>query len=419
MANSQGQKKIAIIGGGAAGFFAAINCKENFPDAHVVIFEKTKKVLTKVAISGGGRCNVCNGETSISLLAKAYPRGGAKLKKLFKEFSTKDTMAWFEKRGVKLYTQDDNRVFPVSDDSQTIINCFLNSIKKHRIKLELSHAVLSIEQKEDGRLKLQFKKSDQADQHFDKVIIASGGSPKKEGLKWLEEMGHVIVEPLPSLFTFNMPGEKLRQLMGVVAADVKVKIAGTKLQADGPLLVTHWGISGPAVLKLSSFGARELHGFNYDFEVLINWVNVQAQENIKEDLQEIVDTSPNKLVQNVKPYALPERLWLFLLEKVEIPKEKKWSELGKKGLNKIINVLSHDVYKVKGKTTFKEEFVTCGGVSLNSISLQSMQSKTVQNLYFAGEVLNIDGVTGGYNFQAAWTTAFVAAKLMETTIFKG
>ena len=378
--NSKQQLKVAIIGAGAAGFFAAINCKENHPEAKVRIFEKTKKYLTKVSISGGGRCNVCNAETSISNLSKAYPRGGKKLKKLFKEFSTKETMDWFRKRGVRLYTQDDQRVFPTSDDSQTIIDCFMKEVRKKGIQLNLGQDVIAINKTEKG-LKLQFKKN--KSEFFDKVIIASGGSPKRSGLEWLEKMGHEIVDPVPSLFTFNMPKESIKELMGVVAPNAKVKIVGSKLESEGPLLITHWGMSGPAVLRLSAFGARILGEKQYTFEVLVNWVNVKAQEEIQEMLLQITKDFPNKMLQNKKPYPLPERLWLYLLERIELPLDRKWSELGKKGRNKMVNILSHDVYKVKGKTTFKEEFVTCGGIDLNSVNIQSMESKYIEGLYLS------------------------------------
>ena len=408
--NSKQQLKIAIIGAGAAGFFAAINCKEHHPDAEVCILEKTKKYLTKVSISGGGRCNVCNAETSISALSKAYPRGGKKLKKPFKVFSTNETMNWFQKRGVKLYTQDDQRVFPTTDDSQTIIDCFLREVRKKHIHLRLSHDVVAINKTAKG-FKLEFKKDEIRSELFDKVIIASGGSPKRSGLEWLEGMGHKIVDPVPSLFTFNMPKEPIKELMGVVAPNAKVKIVGSKLESDGPVLITHWGMSGPAILRLSAFGARMLYEKEYTFEVLLNWVNVKAQEEIKERLMQLSADFPNKMIQNKKPYPLPERLWRYLIDRIGIPNDKKWDELGKKGINKLVNILSHDVYHVRGKTTFKEEFVTCGGVSLESINMETMESRSMQGLYFCGEVLDIDGVTGGYNFQAAWTTAFIASKI--------
>jgi predicted Rossmann fold flavoprotein len=402
--------KIAIIGGGAAGFFAAIAAKENHPKAEVTIFEKSKKILSKVKISGGGRCNVTNGCTDIPQLSKAYPRGEKKLRGAFRTFSTEDTMEWFESRGVPLMTQEDNCVFPVSQDSQSIIDCFLNETKKLQIKIEIGKGIKAIEQNEN-LLKLHFLKDQFHSELFNKVIVATGGSPKRSGLEWLEKLGHKIAEPVPSLFTFNMPTESVRDLMGIVVENTIVVIQGTKLKSDGPLLITHWGMSGPAILKLSAVGARILSEMNYECTAQVNWTNTQNNQIVREYLNEIVRLHPNKIIANFRPYALSERLWLFLLEKINLPKTKKWNELGKKGLNKLMNILVNDVYVVKGKTTFKQEFVTCGGVSLSSIDFNTMQSKVCKNLYFAGEVMDIDGITGGYNFQSAWTTAFIAGKL--------
>ena len=401
---------IAIIGGGAAGFFSAINAKENYPGANVVIFEKSQKTLSKVKISGGGRCNVTNGTSSINELHKAYPRGGKKLKKIFTEFGTLDTINWFESRGVPLYTQDDSRVFPKSNNSQSIIDCLFNEINKLGISLKLGVGILKIKQ-EENQLKLFFKNEGIEPQLFDKVIVATGGSPRKEGLMWLEKLGHNIEPPVPSLFTFNMPNETITKLMGLVAEPTLVSIQGTKLKSTGPLLVTHWGMSGPAILKLSAFGARILKDKNYDFNVQVNWINEPNNNKIIDEINEIIKSHPKKLISNIKPYNLPERLWNYITEKSELPSNKIWGELGNKGTNKLVSLLSNDIYRVKGKTTFKEEFVTCGGISLDSVSLKSMESKACKNLYFSGEVLDIDAITGGYNFQAAWTTGFIAGKL--------
>ncbi len=400
--------KIAIIGGGAAGFFAAIHAKENFPKATVIIFEKTTKVLSKVKISGGGRCNVTNGETSIKALALAYPRGGKKLKKAFTKFNTKHTYEWFESKNVPLVIQTDNCVFPKSQNAQSIIDCFLNEANRLNIKIVLQKGVKAIH-KEANKLKLTF--IDDENLLFDKIIVATGGSPKQKGLLWLEKLNHQIEIPVPSLFTFNMPNEPITALMGIVVEKTIVSIQGTKLKSDGPLLITHWGMSGPAILKLSAFGARILSEKQYEFKVQVNWVNETNNNKVMETLQDIVAENLKKQLSSIKPYQLSTRLWLYLLERIGLPKNRKWQEIGKKGLNKLVNILTNDLYAVSGKTTFKEEFVTCGGVSLESIDFNTMQSKTVKNLYFAGEILDIDGITGGYNFQAAWTTAFIAAKL--------
>lgn len=403
--------RVAIIGGGAAGFFAAIAAKENYPNARVTIFEKSQKLLSKVRISGGGRCNVTNGCTSIAELCKAYPRGGKKLKKAFHVFNTRHTMEWFETRGVPLVTQEDNCVFPVSQSSQSIIDCFLKETRRLRISIETGKGVVSIQQKR-GKLVLVFKGKEDTALLFDKVIVATGGSPKRRGLEWLENLNHKIEDPVPSLFTFNMPSEDIRKLMGVVVKNTLVNIQGTKLKAGGPLLITHWGMSGPAILVLSAFGARVLNEAGYSFKVQVNWVNEPNNESVLQYIKTIKLEHPKKKVVNVRPYFLPERLYLKLLDKIDIPLDKVWGELSKQAINKLVNILTNDVYQVNGKTTFKEEFVTCGGVSLESIDLKTMQSKVCKNLYFAGEVTDIDAITGGYNFQSAWTTAFIAGKLL-------
>lgn len=403
--------KVAVVGGGAAGFFAALSVMEHHPSAQVTILEKTQKLLAKVKVSGGGRCNVTNGTTSIAQLSKAYPRGEKKLKKGFKFFNTVDTMQWFESRGVALMTQEDNCVFPVSQDSQSIIDCFLEEARRLGIIIKQGARVEAITEVQ-GQLKLTFKK-DYDDQSYDKVIVATGGSPKRSGLEWLEALGHNISEPVPSLFTFNMPSESIVKLMGIVVENARVKIEGSKLVSDGPLLITHWGMSGPAILKLSAFGARILSERDYKFSILVNWVNVQNNNEVLLKLQEIIASHPQKLLSNYRPYGLPDRLWQYLIAKGGFSGTKIWSELGKTGLNKLINLLCNDRYQVEGKTTYKEEFVTCGGISLASINMTTMESQCCKNLYFAGEVMDIDGITGGYNFQSAWTTGYQAGKLIS------
>lgn len=400
--------KTAIIGGGAAGFFAALSVKQHHPNAEVTIFEKSQKVLSKVKVSGGGRCNVTNGCSDIDELIKAYPRGGRKLKWAFKEFNTTDTVRWFESRDVPLTLQDDGCYFPVSQNSQTIIDCFLNECRRLNIRVRTGKTLEAVLPENDG---IQLTFNDEV-LFFDKVIVATGGSPKTTGLDWLKDLGHSIESCVPSLFTFNMPQENIRELMGIVKEETLTSIQGTKLKADGPLLITHWGMSGPAILKLSALGARVLSDRNYDFTVLVNWTHEPRQEKVIEVIQNIVQTHPNKLLSNFKPYQIKERLWLHLLQRADLAPTKRWEELGKKGFNKLIEVLTNDAYLVQGKTTFKEEFVTCGGVSLENINMSSMGSRVVKNLYFAGEVMDIDAITGGYNFQAAWTTGFIAGKLI-------
>ena len=359
--------KVVVIGGGAAGFFSAIHAKENYPEAEVVILEKTSKVLAKVKISGGGRCNVTNACTSIKELTAAYPRGGKFLKPLFKEFSTTETREWFESRGVPLMVQEDQCIFPVSQDSQSIIDCLFKQVNDLGITVLLKHAVHKIEQS-DGKFTLSIGKEDQT-MDADKVIVATGGSPKLSGLDWLADLGHTISPPVPSLFTFNMPIESITELMGVVVNPAKVSIQGTKLISQGPLLITHWGMSGPAILKMSAFGARVMEELSYNCVAQVNWVNIKNNNELAEKLNGIIQAHPKKYLSSIRPFDLPNRLWLFLIDRAGLTPEKPWSELGKKGVNALIRILSNDEYQVNGKTTFKEEFVTCGGVSLSLIHI--------------------------------------------------
>jgi hypothetical protein len=401
--------RIGIIGGGAAGFFSAIAAKENYPEAKVVIIEKSKQLLSKVKISGGGRCNLTNACDPKDLYT-AYPRGGRSLKKAFHLFNNEDCVEWFESRGVPLVTQDDNCIFPVSQDSQSIIDCFLKECKRLGIEIQKGLGVKLITPV-DEQFELVFDTDNVLSGTFDKLIVTTGGSPKRKGLEWLETLNHRIEDPVPSLFTFNMPDEPVTKLMGIVVEDAMVTLPGTKLKSEGPLLITHWGMSGPAILKLSAFGARVLSEKFYDFNVLVNWVNETNYDLVVDELTAIVEEHTNKILANYRPYSLPDRLWMFLLEKGNLPSNKRWGELGKKGINKLLNLLTNDEYAVKGKTTFRDEFVTCGGVSLKSVDMASMQSKKCKNLYFAGEVLDIDAITGGYNLQAAWSTGFLAGQL--------
>lgn len=397
------QLKVAIIGGGAAGFFSALSVAQHHPDASVVIFEKTSKLLSKVKVSGGGRCNVTNACFSESQLSKKYPRGGKQLKKAFSIFQASDTVEWFESRGVKFKTEEDNRMFPITDSSHTIINCLMREAEKTGIEIRLRTAVNKIESVARGVLL--------DSEEFDKVIVATGGSPKLVGFEWLSKLGHKIVPPVPSLFTFNIPNNSVKRLMGVVVKDAIVRIQGTKLSHQGPVLITHWGMSGPAVLKLSAWGARDLEDMEYQFKIQVNWTAVANEVEVNVLLDEaLIDIRKRKMV-NACPFDIPKKFWVYLLEKSGLNPDSQWLELGKKGRNKLINNLLNDIYEVKGKTTFKEEFVTCGGVDLSDVDFKTMQSRVFPGMYFAGEVLNVDGVTGGFNFQAAWTTGFIAGRL--------
>tara|TARA_Y100000766_G_C18902510_1_gene604109 strand:- start:137 stop:1345 length:1209 start_codon:yes stop_codon:yes gene_type:complete len=399
--------KVAVIGGGAAGFFAALSAKKHHSKAQVEILEKSTKILSKVKISGGGRCNVTHACFKASTLAKFYPRGSKQLKKSFSLFNTNHTVAWFKERGVQLKKEADNRMFPITDSSMTIINCFLNECHKLGviIKKETDVEKISVV---DNKIQLTI---DGFDYVYDKVIVATGGSPKIEGLNWLRDLGHSTVNPLPSLFTFNMPSEEITSLKGLSVKNAIVRIQGTKLVQDGPLLITHWGMSGPAVLKTSAWGARDLAELSYDFKAQINWVGISNEEEVRKLLNRHCYSYDKKKIENSNPFEIPSRLWRYLLIKSELKTNKINGDLGNKEKNKLINTLLNDVFVVKGKTTFKEEFVTCGGVSLKEVDMTTMQSKIVSNLYFAGEVLDVDGVTGGFNFQAAWTTGYIAGQL--------
>lgn len=401
--------RVAIIGGGAAGFFSALSVKEHHPNSKVTIFEKSNKLLSKVKVSGGGRCNVTHACFSPSQLSKSYPRGGKHLKKAFSVFQTKDTIEWFSRRGVELKAEEDGRMFPTTDNSQTIIDCFLKEASQKNIKiLEQSPIRKIVPEKEGYTLHLEGRS-----EHFNKVIIATGGSPKMSGFYWLQQLGHSISPPLPSLFTFNIPSDQVKILMGLVVENATVRIQGTKLSHSGPVLITHWGMSGPAILKLSAWGARELAENNYNFNIQINWLSIKSDEDANEIIDNELPHMRKKKIMNACPFELPNRMWKFLLEKVGINPDSVWLELSKKNRNKLLNILLNDIYEVKGKTTFKEEFVTCGGIKLSDISFTSMESRVCKNLYFAGEVLDIDGITGGFNFQGAWTTGYIAGKLQS------
>lgn len=402
--------KVAVIGGGAAGFFAAISCKNHHPSAQVTILEKSDKLLSKVKVSGGGRCNVTHACFSNSQLVKFYPRGEKQLRKLFNHFTTTDTVEWFESRGVALKTEADNRMFPVTDNSQTIIDCLFSEVKRLGVVIRKKSPVIRIS-RTDGGFELEVTGKSQV---FDKVIVASGGSPKLAGFDWLASLGHEIVPPVPSLFTFNMPGNPVKELMGLSVPNAQVKVQGARLVQSGPLLITHWGMSGPAILKTSAWGARVLNDLDYQFKAQINWLGDQNENALRGWLTRSSNELSKRKIRNKNPFGLPNRLWEFLLKKVELNPDQIWGAIGKKGLNRLINILLNDVYEVKGKTTFKEEFVTSGGVALGDIDFNTMESRKCPGLYLAGEVMNVDGVTGGFNFQAAWSAGFVAGRLSMT-----
>jgi predicted Rossmann fold flavoprotein len=402
---SSSKKDVIVIGGGAAGFFGAINTANLNPDLRILILEKSTKLLSKVKVSGGGRCNVTHHCFEPAPLSKHYPRGQKELKKLFYQFNASDTVAWFEAHGVKLKTEVDGRMFPISNNSQTIIDCFLNEVEKYNIEIETGCEVTRINKTAN---------------HFEvhtvnqilyskKILIAVGGYNKLEGYRWLADLGHAIVSPIPSLFTFNEPARNFASLMGVSVPSAEVKIAGTKFLQRGPVLITHWGLSGPAVIKLSAWAAVELHHLNYTFTALVNWTN-ESELTVRETLMQLKNNHSRKNITGNALFDLPKRLWEFLADKTGVASEKIWAEASHKEINRLIEFLTATPFSIKGKTTFKEEFVTCGGIDWNEIDLTTMESKLVAGLYFAGEVVNTDGETGGFNFQAAWTTAWAAAQ---------
>ncbi len=398
--------KIAIIGGGAAGFFAAISAKMHAPEAEVLIFEKTSKCLGKVKISGGGRCNVTNATFNNRLLAEQYPRGEKFLKKAFEQFNAKDTVNWFESRGVALKTYPDGCIFPLSNDSQSIIDCFLSETRKLGIQIILHRGVDAILPLEGG-FELKCKEESE---FVDRVIVTVGGQPKATGFHFLSELNHHIISPQPSLFTFNMPHESIREFMGLVVEKAVVRIEGQKLIGQGPLLITHWGMSGPAVLQLSAWCARILAEKEYSFAILVNWLDQEKEPALRQTFVDTAKVHGGKMLGNLNPFPIPARLWNFLLTKNSIDPSSRWVDLGQKNIHKLVNCLLNDRYRVEGKTTFKEEFVTAGGVDLTEINVQSMESHRHKGLFFAGEVMDIDGITGGFNFQAAWTTGYIAGK---------
>lgn len=377
------------------------------PALKVTIIEKSNKLLSKVKVSGGGRCNVTHGCFDIAEMSKKYPRGGNFVKKTFHQFFTGDTIKWFEERGVRLKTEADGRMFPVTDLSQTIIDCLVKEANRYRVQIIMRSEVSGLKY-EGNRFRVQL--SDHRLLTSDYVCIACGGYPKSSMFDWLLESGHTIEEPVPSLFTFNMPSHPITRLMGVSVDNVKVKITGTKLDETGPVLITHWGLSGPVILRLSAWGARELKARNWEFDILINWLPDFNEYMLREKFQNLRSTHASQMVMSKNVSGLSQRLWEFLVGQSDINTGTRWADMTAKQQNRLINNLCACELSVKGKTTFKEEFVTAGGIRLSEVDANTMMSKKIQDLFFAGEVLDVDGVTGGFNFQHAWTSGFIAAK---------
>ncbi len=400
------RKTIAVIGGGAAGFFAAIKCAAGNPECRVVIFEKSTKILSKVRVSGGGRCNVTHACYDFKKLPEFYPRGRQELIGSFSRFNVNHTIEWFEQRGVKLKTEDDGRMFPVTDNSQTIIDCLMDDAERLNIVIELNHHLQQIKKTNDDSFDLIFQ--DGKSFRCDKLILTVGGYPMLKGFDFIAAIGHTIIVPVPSLFTFNIPLSPLKGLEGIAVPDASISLEGTKLSETGPLLITHWGISGPAAIKLSAWAARMLNEKKYEINLHINWLSQKSEDQLKDFFTELKSNHPQKKVLANSFFGLPQRLWERLVTLSGITEKENVADLSKQKINSLIQLLCNMILRCKGKTTYKEEFVTCGGVSLKEVNLQTMESTKVKGLYFAGEVLDIDGITGGFNFQSAWTTGWIA-----------
>ncbi|NER28922.1 MAG: NAD(P)/FAD-dependent oxidoreductase [Symploca sp. SIO1C4] len=403
---------IVVIGGGAAGFFGAITCAKTYPQAQVTLLEASRQPLAKVRISGGGRCNVTHACFDPALLVQAYPRGSKALRGAFTRFQPKDTVAWFEAQGVQLKTEADGRIFPVTDSSETIVECLLQAAKAAGVRLYTSAAVKSVSRQlpsssSQGKFEILLKNEDKLD--CDRLLLVTGSNPL--GYRWAKNLGHTIESPVPSLFTFNIRDPRLQGLAGVSQREVRLRLpdAGKILREQtGSLLITHWGLSGPVVLKLSAWGARFLNEHHYHTPLIINWLPQYKQESLRELLLKVKSQLSRRLIVSSCPIPISKRLWANLVAGVGIEEQQRWAQLSKGALNQLIQELTQGVYLITGKGIFKEEFVTCGGISLKQVNFKTMESRLCPGLYFAGEILDIDGITGGFNFQSAWTTAWIA-----------
>jgi predicted Rossmann fold flavoprotein len=405
------RKKLIVVGGGAAGFFCAINAAEKYPQLEVIILEKSNKILSKVRVSGGGRCNVTHACFSICEMINNYPRGSKFLKQAFHHFFTKDAIEWFEKRQVKLKTESDGRMFPESNSSETIINCLLREAGRYEVNIMMNREVAGVEIFESFGSKNTFRVvlKDHSIMESDFLCIACGGYPKSDQYNWLSAFGHSFEKPVPSLFTFNVPGNSITELMGISVENVQIKINEIKLAQSGPLLITHWGFSGPAILKLSAFGAKDLAGMNYNFTISINWLGNYHENSLQDKFRYLRNEFASKNIISNNSFYLPRRLWQYHLKYCGINETLRWADLSSKKQHILIKQLCSQRFEVKGKTAFKEEFVTAGGVNLSEVNANTMESKKVPNLFFAGEILDVDGITGGFNFQHAWTSGWIAA----------
>lgn len=397
-----------VIGGGAAGFFGAITCAQQFPHHRVLLLEKTRQLLAKVRISGGGRCNVTHACFDPAQLVKNYPRGNQELRGPFSRFQPQDTIQWFESRGVSLKTEEDGRMFPITDSSETIINCLLQEAERVGVNIKLEHGIQQIQKRNSNGFILELTNGQQLE--CDRLLMATGSAPKIYPL--MEKLGHTIIPLVPSLFTFNLPHSPFLDLAGIAVSPASVRLPDIGLEQIGPLLLTHWGISGPAVLKLSSWAARELHALDYQTQVVINWLPLFSEEELRQVLLENKEIQSARQMGTEAPVSLPKQLWKRLLTLAGISEELRWSDLSHKQLQSLITQLRATSLQIQGKTTYKQEFVTCGGIALEEVNFKTMESRRCPSLYFAGEILNIDGITGGFNFQNAWTTGWIAGQSM-------
>jgi predicted Rossmann fold flavoprotein len=398
--------QLIVIGGGAAGFFAAIVCAEKNPNQRVILLEKTATLLTKVRISGGGRCNVTSACFDPAILVQHYPRGGAALRGPFTRFQPRDTIEWFARHGVSLKTEADSRVFPVTDRSSTIVECLINAAQRANVAIRTSITIDAIERGDRSGFVVRSKSGEPLS--ADRILLATGSN--RHGYQWAAALGHTIEPPVPSLFTFAMDDPRLQGLAGISVQNAQVQIDGTRLQQRGPLLITHWGLSGPAILKLSAWGARVLHDRQYQTEVCLNWLPDCDEDQLRQKLSTIKSEQARQIIAATSPLGLPLRLWQRLIGAAGITAELRWTDFSKRQMTALIEQLLHGVYHMIGKGAFKEEFVTCGGVNLDEVNFKTMESRNCPGLHFAGEILDIDGVTGGFNFQAAWTTGWLAGQ---------
>lgn len=408
-------RQLIVIGGGAAGIFCAVNAARKDSGLQVIVLEKTGKLLGKVRISGGGRCNVTHACYDIAWMAGNYPRGQHFVRKAFHQWFTTDTIEWFRERGVALKTEADGRMFPVTDSSQTIIDCLMKEVNAYGVEIRMHADVAAVGVGDaggelrggEGR-RFRVVLADGRVLTADYLCVACGGYPKSGMFEWIRALGHTVEEPVPSLFTFNMPGETITKLMGVSVPEVQIKIGASRLMEKGPLLITHWGLSGPVVLRLSARGARELAVLDYQFGVQINWIPAYTEQTARVVLQEQRQERAGQPVSAKNPFGLPQRLWEYFVEAAGIGIAR-WADLPAREQNRLVGLLCAGNFAVAGKTTFKEEFVTAGGVKLSEVDPSTLESRRVPALFFAGEILDVDGVTGGFNFQHAWTSGWIAA----------